>query len=99
MNKITLIGRTTKEIDYNEKDGKQYANFTLAVRRNKEDADFINCVAFGSQAELLNKYVEKGNQVGVIGRLQIVNKQLDDGYKSYTQVIVSEIELLGKKQS
>ena len=53
--------------------GKVYCNFCLAVPRefNREEADFINCVAWDKKAETIEKYVKKGHKFGIIGRIQI----------------------------
>ena len=66
INKFLGIGNLTKavEVRFNDK-GLAIANFTIAIKREqkKEDgtseADFINCVAFGKQAETMEKYLNK----------------------------------------
>ena len=57
---------------------------------NREEADFINCVAWEKKAEAIEKYVKKGHQFGIIGRLQIDKN--NDIY--YTKIIVEKIEFL-----
>ena len=73
MNKVQLLGRTTKDIElrYTSTNNKEVCNFTLAVNKKfkKEETDFINCVAWGSTAKLLDQYVEKGNLIGVCGSI------------------------------
>lgn len=74
MNKLELIGRLTKDVEVKEsKKGTKYANFTLAVQRKAENdkTDFIECIAFGNIAEVISKYVEKGNRILVEGTLNI----------------------------
>ena len=93
MNSIQLIGRITRDIELKQtQGGKSYCNFSLAVARefNKEEADFINCVAWEKKAETIEKYVKKGHKFGVIGRIQIDKK--DNAY--YTKVIVEKIYFL-----
>ena len=93
MNSIQLIGRITKDIELKQtQGGKAYCNFSLAVARdfNKEETDFINCVAWEKKAETIEKYVKKGHKFGVIGRIQIDKK--DNAY--YTKVIVEKIYFL-----
>ena len=93
MIQVTLIGRLTKvpELKYTQ-GGKAFCNFTIAVPRefNREKADFINCVAWEKKAETIEKYVKKGHRFGIIGRIQIDQK--DDTY--YTKVIVEKIYFL-----
>lgn len=93
MNSIQLIGRITRDIELKQtQGGKAYCNFSLAVARefNKEETDFINCVAWEKKAETIEKYVKKGHKFGVIGRIQIDKK--DNAH--YTKVIVEKIYFL-----
>lgn len=100
MNVVTLVGRLTKdpEIKYGNS-GKAYARFTLAIARplNKDETDFINCVALGKTAELIEKYVKKGNRFGVVGRLQVGSYEKDGEKRITTDVMVDQIEFLESK--
>ena len=72
MNTVILSGRLTSkpELRSTEK-GKKICNFTLAVRRSKSDeADFIDCSCFDTQAENLCKYQDKGNLILLTGRIK-----------------------------
>ncbi len=104
MNRVCLIGNLTKavEVRYTQK-GMAIANFTLAIRREikKEDgtydSDFINCVAYGKQAEALGKYLDKGSTLSVEGKIQTGSYE-KDGKKVYTtDIIVDKIQFLSKK--
>lgn len=101
MNKSILTGRLTKDIDFRTaQSGTSIARFTLAVdRRRKDDgADFISCVAFGKTADLMDKYVSKGQKVGIIGHIQTGSYE-KDGRKTYTtDIIVDEVEFLERKK-
>lgn len=104
MNKVELIGRTTKDIELRYTEGSQtaFTRFTLAVNRRKKndsqpDADFINCQAWKTTAELLEKYVHKGDKIAVVGRLAVSNYEKDGKKLTYTEVIVEEIEFLEPK--
>ena len=74
MNRVWLTGRTTKDIELRYTIGGTpiaVTRFTLAVDRRKtkdgnQEADFVNCQAWGKTAELLEKYVHKGNKIGVL---------------------------------
>ncbi len=100
MNKVTLIGRLTKkaEVRYTESN-TPVASFTLAVSRiKKEEADFINCVAWNKLAEIIEKYTDKGKQIAIEGRIQTRNYEDENGKKVYiTEVVVENLELLGSK--
>ena len=107
MNKVVLIGRLTKDPEVRYTPGSQtaVARFSLAISRGKkangEDAgsDFPNIVAFGKTAELIERYVSKGQQIAIEGRIQTGSYERD-GIKHYTTEIVAErLEFLGKKDS
>lgn len=103
MNHVTLIGRLTKdpEVRYTQS-GTAVGTFTLAVDRRVQkdkpkEADFIPCVVWNKTAEVVGNWCKKGKQVGVEGRMQVRSYDAKDGSKRYvTEVIVSNLELLGK---
>ncbi|MBO4847218.1 MAG: single-stranded DNA-binding protein [Lachnospiraceae bacterium] len=99
MNKVVLIGRLTRdaEVRYSQNGDSQtaIARFTVAVdRRQKQgdqpSADFIQCVAFGKNAEFFEKYGNKGVKFGIEGRIQTGNYTNKDGQKVYTTDVVVE---------
>lgn len=106
MNKITLLGRLTKEPGIRATNtGKTVATFTLAVDRlfaakdGKKETDFINIVAWNKTAELCGNWLGKGTRVLVEGRLQIRNYDGKDGNKHYvTEVIADRIEFIDWKK-
>ena len=100
MNNVQLLGRLVKDAEFTKgtKQKKGYAKFTLAVPRGKEDADFINCVAFDKTGELISTYVKKGNRLIVEGSLNIRSYDDKDGNKQYsTTVIVNKINFVDYK--
>lgn len=105
MNKVMLIGRITKDIELRHtQSGKATVNITLAInRRKKEDgtqeADFISCQAWAQRAEIISKYVKKGDKLGVFGRIETGSYE-KDGKKVYTTtVVVDELEFLEKAKN
>ena len=93
MNKIELMGRLTKEVEIlKSKKGGDYARFTIAVPRknDKKITDFIDVVAFGKVVEVINKYVEKGNRIIVVGQLNIDTYTDKDGNTKKAVVVVLE---------
>ena len=106
MNKIVLIGRTTKDCELRATaTGKQVASFTLAVDRDfknaqgEREADFLPCVVWGKLADVCEKYVTKGKQLAVAGRVQTRNYEDKDGQRRYiTEIIVSDLQVLGSRQ-
>ena len=81
MNKVILIGITTKERDLRRTtNGNAVVSFTLAVdnpfqknEEGKNTVDFINCVAWNKTAEIMDRYVSKGQKIAVEGRIQTRN--------------------------
>ena len=96
INTVVLTGRLTKDIELRRTtSGKTCTSFTLAVNRNKQETDFINCVAWDKVAELLERYTHKGSQIGVEGRIQTRNYDDRNGKKVYiTEVLVNSISFL-----
>ena len=107
MNQISLIGRLTKDIELSQtNNGKSVTNFTLAVNRNfknsqgEREADFINCQAWGKQAELLANYLSKGSQLGLVGRIQTRNYENQNGQRVYvTEVVTEDITFINSQNN
>lgn len=105
MNKVCLTGRTTKDIElkYNQ-NNIAITSFTLAVTRKfknqngEYESDFINCIAYKSTAELLSKYVKKGDLIGIEGRIQTRNYEKDEKRIYVTEVIVDSIDFLQSRK-
>ena len=107
MNKVILMGRLTKdpEVRYTQTNNTLVASFSLAVNRRfakqgeERQADFVNIVAWNKTGEFCSKYFKKGQQVGVIGRLQTRNWEDDKGQKHYiTEVIAEEAYFADSKK-
>lgn len=102
INLFVGIGRTTKDIDLRySQNGTAVARFTLAIndRFNKDEANFVNCVAFKKAAELIAQYVKKGHQIGVEGRVQTGSYE-KDGQRIYTtDIIVNNVQFLESRNS
>ncbi len=106
MNSVSLIGRLTRDPEVRYSAGSQtaIAKFTLAVNRpfakeGEQDADFIFITCFGKTAELVEKYMSKGRQVGITGRIQTGSYE-KDGQKVYTtDVIADRVEFLDRGNS
>ena len=98
MNKVILMGRLTRdpEVRYTQTNNTLVASFSLAVNRRfvrqgeERQADFINIVAWSKLGEFCSKYFKKGQQVGVIGRLQTRTWDDQNGTKHYITEVVAE---------
>lgn len=106
MNNVILIGRLARdpELTYlqNEKQTAK-TRFTLAVDRPGQTgrdkvADFIPIIVFGKQAENCDRYLGKGSQVAVNGRIQTGSYKNRDGQTVYTtDVFANNVEFLNTK--
>ena len=103
MNNVILIGRLTKDpqLSFSKGKGTAIAKLTVAVNRmQKDEADFINCVAFGKTAETIGNYMTKGSQIAINGEIRVDNYKKEDGtWVNNTSVLVNRFEFVsGGKQ-
>lgn len=114
MNYFNLVGRLTKDPDVKQtQSGTSVCNFTLAVdknlgkekkaeaeRNNKPTADFIRIQAWGNRADVCGRYLNKGSQCAVSGRIQTDNYQDDNGNTIFATYFIAEnVEFLGGNKS
>lgn len=97
MNKVTVMGRLTKdpELRYTTGNNTAVASFILAVNKKikvdgQPDADFFPIVAWSKTAEFCSKYFIKGQQVAIVGRLQNRVWEDEQNVKHYVTEIVAE---------
>jgi single-strand DNA-binding protein len=103
MNRVTLVGRLTAKPELRQTQSDiAYAKFTLAVNRQfkKDEADFINCVAWKKQAETISQYLDKGSLISLDGRIQTNSYTDKEGKKRVSfDVVVDSVEFLSKKET
>ena len=100
MNKVILKGRLTASPELKQTvNNVAVTDFSVAVNRrfNKEKTDFINCQAWRTTAEFINKYFTKGQEILVIGELHIEKWEKDGETRYTTRVVVDEVEFCGSK--
>ncbi|WWU64793.1 single-stranded DNA-binding protein [Clostridium baratii] len=100
MNKVILLGRLTRdpELRFAAGSGNAVTRFSIAVTRQfkRDEADFINCVAFGKTAETIAQYLTKGGQIAITGNIRTGSYDAQDGSKRYTtDVVVESFEFVG----
>ena len=99
MNTVNLIGRLTRDPDIRHtQSGHTVARFTLAVDAGRDrEANFIPCQAWDKTAEVIEKYIGKGRQIGVSGSL-ISGKYEKEGGTVFTlDVNVARIDFCGSR--
>lgn len=98
MNKVILMGRLTRDPEVRYSAGENataIARYTLAADRKykqegQQNADFIQCIAFGKSAEFAEKYFRKGMKIAITGRVQTGSYTNKEGQKVYTTDVVIE---------
>ena len=101
MNKVVIIGRFTRKPELNYTNTNlAVTNFTVAVDKPGKDkgADFIRCTAFDKIAENICRYMDKGRQIAIEGRINTGSYE-KDGQKINTYEIVAErAEFIGRPE-
>lgn len=95
MNHVILGGNVCDNLKDNlrfTKTGKQVLDFSLAVRESDDHTNFIRCRAWAGTADILCKYVGKGDKITVSGRLTVSKYDKDGETKFYTTVVVGEVQ-------
>lgn len=101
MNRLSIIGRIVRDTKLREiGDGRIVLNNSIAVPRtfktdNGQDTDFINFVAWGKRAELIEEYCNKGDLVGLDGKFQsrtYINEQKQTIY--IVEMLVESVHFL-----
>lgn len=99
FNLCVFEGNLTRDVDAKfTTDGKAIAKFTIAVNRNKEEADFVYVEAWEKQAELAMEYLKKGSKVLVQCRYKQDSYEKDGKKQSTHKFVASVIRLLDKRQ-
>lgn len=101
MNKVILIGRVGKDIELKQAGTTEIATFSIAVNDGYGDYKktiWINCKAFGKTAESLNKYVKKGQQIAIDGKLNTGNYEKEGKTVYTTDVIVNTFYFADSKK-
>lgn len=101
FNKVILGGRLTADVELKQtQNGIPVCQFTIATTRrsNREETDFINCVAWRQQAEFISRYFRKGSSICITGAIQTRSWTDANGGKRYaTEVIADEVHFVDSK--
>ena len=102
MNKVFLIGRLSRDPELRHTtNGMAVCQINVAISRRvaqgrEPETDFINVVVWDKQAENVSRYLSKGRQIAVEGRIQTRSYDNSEGKKTYvTEVIATNVEFLG----
>lgn len=108
LNQIAIQGRLVRDPELRRTNsGKAVTSFTLVCDRDfknqqtgEKEVDFIECVAWGGTAEMVEKYFHKGQMAVATGRLQLRDWTDKNGQKRRTaEILVNSIYFCGSKES
>ena len=108
LNQVAIQGRFVRDPELRRTDsGKAVTSFSVACDRDfknsqtgEKEVDFLDCVAWGSTAETVERYFRKGQMAMVTGRLQIRQYTDKNGQKRrYAEILVSSVYFCGSKES
>ena len=93
MNSVEIVGNLVRKPFYKEYDSEEklvrVAKYTVAAPRqnNKDEADFIDCTAFGNAAVYASKYMEKGDLIAIEGNIHSSSFMDKDGNTRYGMTV------------
>lgn len=108
LNQVAIQGRLVRDPELRRTDsGKAVTSFSVACDRDfknsqtgEKEVDFLDCVAWGSTAETVERYFRKGQMAMVTGRLQIRQYTDKNGQKRrYAEILVSSVYFCGGKEN
>ncbi|MBP3359520.1 MAG: single-stranded DNA-binding protein [Clostridia bacterium] len=101
MNKAILMGRLTRDPEMRQtQSGVSVANFSIAINRRfqKDQTDFINCIAWRQTAEFVCKWFQKGSMIAVVGSIQTRRYTDSEGKeRTATEVVADEAYFTGSR--
>ena len=104
INKVILMGRLTRDPEMRHTNsGTPVTSFSVAINNGygeKQQTDFVNCVAWNKTAEFVTKNFTKGKMIIVIGRITTRSWETQDGKRAYaTEVVANEVNFGESKTS
>jgi len=106
INRVILIGRLTRDPELKSTNGgNHFCRFSLASNYSHKKQDgsyedkpnFLECIAWGKQAETIHKYVSKGNRIAIEGRLSWSSWEHEGKTRSKIEVVVEQFNFLEKR--
>lgn len=106
VNSVTLIGRVGKDIEAKDVNGAKCATFSLALSEKYKDrngelqehTEWLTIVTWRNIAEVCEKYVRKGDQICVLGKIRTRSYEVNGEKRYVTEIIADRVELLGSKK-
>ena len=105
LNQLVLVGRLVRKPELRESENKKkYAYVTLAVPRSfkntngEYDTDFVDCILWDNVATNTVEYCDKGDIVGVRGRIQSRVTEDEEDKKTVIDIICEKVTFLSSKR-
>lgn len=100
LNNVMIMGRLVKEVEIKQFGSKAVAQGAIACQKDKDNCNFIPFKAWDKVAEVIQKYVSKGDRFIINGSLEVYNYTDKNGQKtSFTYVNVKTVELVESKKT
>ena len=107
INRVNITGNLTRDPDLRQSQGGT-AILSLGVAVNdrrkspqtgewEDYPNFIDCAMFGTRAEAVSRYLQKGSKVAIEGKLRYSSWERDGQRRSKLEVIVDEIEFMSRE--
>ncbi|WP_036096914.1 single-stranded DNA-binding protein [Leptospira weilii] len=105
INRVTLVGRLTRDPEFKSINGTSLVNFSLANGRTyvsngekREESHFFDCEVWGKPADIMQQYCKKGKQIAIEGRLKQDTWETPEGKKaSRIRIVVENFQFLGSR--
>lgn len=105
LNQVVMVGRLVASPEVKEtENGTKVTNVTIAVPRSYKNAegvyetDFVDCTLFNGVASSLAEYCQKGDLIGIKGRIQTETYEKDGDRRKSTQVIADKVTFLSSNK-
>ena len=105
LNRMILVGRLTRDVEVHKSEsGMSVATISLAIPRpyknndGEQETDFIDCTSFDSVAENTSEYCNKGDIVGIKGKIQSRIVENESGRQNTIDIIAEKITFLSSRQ-
>jgi single-strand DNA-binding protein len=101
LNQVSVAGNIGNEPEIQRFERGMVAKFSVAARRTKDVTDWFNCEIWGKQAEVVEKFVGKGNQIAVVGGLKLEqwNDKQTGALRTAYRFNMDRLTLLGGKRT
>lgn len=103
MNSVNLVGRLGQDPKVgNVPSGSKVATLSLGVERKTKEGkttDWIDCVAWGKTADVIEQYLKKGDRIGITGTLQTRTYETANGDKrKVVEILIERLEFLSERK-